>query len=133
MTDDDLNRLVADERVMNAPLEPPCPRYHSTDSAEYDSSDGWSGWCYTCGCSISEVTPEPPRYCTDPARWGALLMWLADQEATRVTLSWTWTGDTMEWVASVWRDGVICRCITTTPGRALVRATLRAWGVEVPE
>lgn len=132
MTDDDLNRLVADERVMNAPLEPPCPRYHSTDSAEYDSSDGWSGWCYTCGCSISEVTPEPPRYCTDPARWGALLMWLAEQ---RRYPSVYFSQMDSAFVAEAMHpnDGSGFVASDPLPGRALVIATLRAWGVEVPE
>jgi hypothetical protein len=47
--------------------DPPCATYHSTDEAEKDSKFGWSGWCYTCGKSVANVTPEPPRYSTDIA------------------------------------------------------------------
>jgi hypothetical protein len=57
----DLDAQVAE--AFGLPLEPPCPRYHSTDEACYDSTDGvWYGWCYTCGRPISEVEPRARRY-----------------------------------------------------------------------
>jgi hypothetical protein len=48
---------------LGLPLEPPCPKMHITDDAQWDR-DGWAGWCYTCGESISDVPPEAAPYST---------------------------------------------------------------------
>jgi hypothetical protein len=118
-TDNELNRLIA-EKVLNEPLEPPCGYYHETDAAQR-SEDGWSGWCYNCDCSISEVAPEPRRYTADPAAWGSLFVWLAEQKRNVSMLAQ--------------QDGYHVmvpygnRAVDPLPGRALVLATLAAYGV----
>jgi len=121
-THDELNRLIA-ERVLQEPLQPPCGYYHNTDDATFE--DGiWYGWCYTCGKSIDEVAPEPRRYCTDPAAWGALLVWLKEQ-GKRVSIEGNILKD--DWFATVGTHGKT----DMLPGAALVLATLAAYGVEV--
>lgn len=66
MTGRELDRLLAER--LGLPLEPPCPRYHTTDEAEYGRTSGtWSGWCFTCSEAIANVDREPLRYSTDIA------------------------------------------------------------------
>jgi hypothetical protein len=128
-TDNELNRLIA-ERVLNEPLEPPCGYYHETDAAQR-STDGWSGWCYNCDCSISEVAPEPRRYCTDPAARDTLEQHLIATGHTVVLYS----GFHIKHTALVgFRDNRRPPARgddDTEKGHALVLATLAAYGVDI--
>lgn len=106
-TDAELNRLIA-ERVMGWREMP----------------DGDFGGLYQ--------TPDLrlrglPAYCTDPAAWGALFVWLAersDNHDLRLAFHQKWyAANVMGLVKS-----------DPLPGRALVLATLAAYGVtEVEE
>lgn len=125
-SNNELNRLIA-ERVLNEALEPPCGYYHETDAANRDE-DGWNGWCYNCDCSISEVAPEPRRYCTDPAAWSALWDFLIS-EGWNVTLD-TFADCAAATLRHVWKDRPFI-VNDNDKGRALVLATLAAYGVEV--
>lgn len=131
MTEAEINRAVAEH--LGQPLEPPCERYHSTDESEH-SEDGWSGFCYTCGLPISEVAPEPRRYCSDPAAWGGLFEHLCREK--RNPMLWWERQDRIG--ASVNTEprydcAAQVEAFDALPGRALALAALRAHGVEVPQ
>lgn len=71
--------------ALGLPLEPPCPRYHATDEANFDTVDGaWYGWCYTCGRSIQEVEPQPKRYSRDIAAAWEVVERMAEEDLSVV-------------------------------------------------
>jgi hypothetical protein len=107
-TDNELNRLIA-ERVMG--------------KAPDKNESQWRG--VLAGVALSEYSY--PDYCTDPAAWGALLEWLHERDY------YPELGSGPQWRASLHRvlptSGKTA--YAATPGRALVLATLAAYGVEV--
>lgn len=103
MTDDNLNRAVA--RIIDE----------------------------THGAPATNEPRNVPAYCTNPAAWGALLDWLAGENRGPVLMA-NFPGVT-DWRAEVWAEDDNNRheAIDILPGRALVLATLKAWGVEVED
>ena len=102
-SDAELNRLVA-ERVMGYKL----------------INGGGAGPLWE--------TPEgrwlaPRNYCTDPEAWGALFVWLAER-GYAPSLEYDGLGT---YAVAVGKSFAT----TVSPGRALVLATLAAYGVEV--
>ncbi len=121
-TDAELNRLIA-ERVMGWTTGK-----HDRLGNIWDMPNGMQTTC--------------PAYCTDPAAWGGLFVWLAEQGRQPELFGYTKAekGDDRYCAilyakynpvnARVWptADGS-----AASPGRALVLATLAAYGVEVGE
>lgn len=102
MTDDNLNRAVA--RIIDE----------------------------THGAPATNEPRNVPAYCTDPAAWGALLVWVKEQGRVPAIAAFY---DRDEYLATinVSPDWACFDGVATTPGRALVLAALRAWGVEVED
>lgn len=100
--------------------------------------DGWfdmftaNGPIPKAGCDHPGDTCYPinnPRpFCTDPAAWGALLVWLASE---RLMPKLRWDEIDAQWVAQVGRSALYELGRDAQPGRALALAALRAHGVEV--
>jgi hypothetical protein len=106
-TDNELNRLIA-ERVMGWTYE---------GVGRFGGLDAW----LTPDGGVTGIRD----YCTDPAAWGALFVWLAECGCTPM-IEHDGLGS---YTATVKGDGRV----VNLPGRALVLATLAAYGVEVDE
>ena len=127
-TDAELNRLIA-ERVMGYRFEPHTVML-GKDAITFDgyAPDGlhWK----------RDGMDRYLNYTTDPAAWGALFVWLADQDrlpslknAAKIVSVFAphplWIAEVKN--SSDWRN----QRQSELPGRALVLATLAAYGVEV--
>lgn len=122
----ELDALVVER--LGLPLEPPCPRYHSVDEAEYDSQLGWDGWCYTCGKMIADVEPQAKRYSTDiAAAWEVVekLMGANDVEVYRLH---SIPPEPTEWACRIGNaiDGPCEFASADTAPLAICRAAIRA-------
>jgi hypothetical protein len=113
MTNDDLNRAVAEARGWKAPT------MSTTRLNPYGN-----------GIDVVHIPFPPPNYCTDPAAWGALLVVLAEEghKPGIEEIDGVWTG-------SVYQERGDEREFITreadTPGRALCLAYLASIGKEV--
>jgi hypothetical protein len=111
MTDHEINRAVAEARGWT----PPETLY---GLAHYP--DGLM------------VRPEPvPAVCTDPAAWGALLEWLAEQGRSPRLAHDEWEDHGLVWYALVFGPGAPAESqpfevFDPLPGRALALAFLKA-------
>jgi len=115
----ELDALVAER--LGLPLEPPCPRYHDTDSAQYDEGYGWSGWCYSCGEVISAVAPEPLHYSTDIAA-----AWLVVERITEPPRTVEEAGRAANTQFCYWwRNADLCVHTASEAAALICRAALR--------
>lgn len=137
MTDDELNRLVA-ERVMGWSIyhydkDYASNCYYMLTDADGDPVAPFAGLHTGERKTEAEAWADVPAYCTNPAAWGALLDWLAGENRGPVLMA-NFPGVT-DWRAEVWAEDDNNRheAIDILPGRALVLATLKAWGVEVED
>ncbi len=132
MTDNEINRLVA-ERVMgwsiyhyDKDIAANC--YYILVDTELNPVAAFDGWHTGERKTEAEAWADAPAYCTDPAAWAGLLVWLKEQ-GNKPQLIY----DGHDWWASLFaRDGWARKGIDAdSPGRALALAALRAYGVEV--
>lgn len=116
MTDKELNQLVA-ERVLG----------HTV------AHDSWGNQCLVLvEDNDSEHWPALPDYCTEPAAWGFLFTYLLTQK--RKPSIWQEAQDlvgAMVGTVSNFNNAVMEESYNADVGRALVLATLAAYGVKV--
>lgn len=127
MTDNEINEAI--ERLMG---REPCEGWSQMMSAAAFLAGGI--WQSSCGHQGDTCYPagHPRNVCTDPAAWGALLVWMANDRSPRGT-SLNWWPDEGLWEACIGAlDGEDSIAVMSAhPGRALALAALRAYGVEV--
>ena len=133
-SDREVDALVGD--TYGFPSTPPCFWQHRTDEAEFDTECGWSGWCYSCGRSISEVEPVHRRYTSDPVACSALKKKLREQ-GWMVTVKLQPGHDAHVWLLLTNVDDQhvdylnIPTVLAPTEERAVALAALRAHGIDV--